>query len=312
MIIDENILNGLKPSYKNLILEYFKHLDINSRYSDNTIKSYIFDLKSISTYMQNDYDDAIIGYQNINNLYIRKMVAQWRFQEISVTTINRKISCFKSFYKWLRENNLSNNTVLENFSKSKMPKKLPRPLEIKNVFEFIDHVEKKSDSKYKKRNMAIIYLLYGCGMRISEMLSITHKTWKNHVHKNIKIKGKGSKERIIHLLPIVSKYVNEYINDKHEHCCENDYLFTNNKGQQLSATTIQKTFRIFRNQLGYDDTFTPHTLRHTFATHLLINGTDLRSISKLMGHSSIKSTQVYTKINKATIFKEAKKFNPKI
>lgn len=160
----------------------------------------------------------------------------------------------------------------------------------------------------QKRNLALLYLLYGCGLRISEALSITKK---HLVDKNtLTILGKGNKERLIPVLGIVSQSITNYLQELPHDISNEDLIFVGDRGAPLKASAFQRDLKQARINLGLPKTTTPHALRHSFATHLLKNGGDLRVIQELLGHSSLSTTQIYTEVDDISLQKTYHEKNP--
>jgi len=197
---------------------------------------------------------------------------------------------------------------LHDISSPKREKILPYALDIDDTMDFIEEAKNLSNDVWQGlRDSAIFTLLYGCGLRISEALSLNvgDITSENY----LRIKGKGNKERIVPLLPAVVENINIYM----EHCPYNlrtgEALFLGARGERLLPRIVQRQMQKIRLYMGLPDTVTPHALRHSFATHLLANGTDLRSIQELLGHVSLSTTQRYTDVNIEQIKKEYQKWN---
>ena len=160
----------------------------------------------------------------------------------------------------------------------------------------------------QKRNLALLYLLYGCGLRISEALSITKK---HLIDKNtLTILGKGNKERLIPLLGIVTQSITNYLQELPHEISNEDLIFVGDRGAPLKASAFQRDLKQARITLGLPRTTTPHALRHSFATHLLKNGGDLRVIQELLGHSSLSTTQIYTEVDDVSLQKTYHEKNP--
>ena len=160
----------------------------------------------------------------------------------------------------------------------------------------------------QKRNLALLYLLYGCGLRIAEALSIT----KNHLteKESITVMGKGNKERMIPMLDIVYQSVENYLQELPHDLKPNEPIFVGDRGAPLKASAFQRDLKQARINLGLPNTTTPHALRHSFATHLLKNGGDLRVIQELLGHSSLSTTQIYTEVDDVSLEKTYREKNP--
>jgi integrase/recombinase XerC len=160
----------------------------------------------------------------------------------------------------------------------------------------------------QKRNLALLYLLYGCGLRISEALSITKK---HLVDKStLTVMGKGKKERLIPVLGIVSQSIANYLEELPHDISNEDMIFVGDRGSPLRASAFQRDLKQARINLGLPQTITPHALRHSFATHLLKNGGDLRVIQELLGHSSLSTTEIYTEVDDVSLAKTYREKNP--
>lgn len=187
------------------------------------------------------------------------------------------------------------------------PKILPKALDVTQIFNLLKKSEKNQDWQ-GLRDTAIFTILYGCGLRISEALAlnvgdITHNDF-------LRVKGKGNKERIVPLLPLVKENISAYLAACPYKLTNGEPLFLGARGDRISPRIIQRNLEKLRRELGLPDTVTPHALRHSFATHLLAEGTDLRSIQELLGHASLSTTQRYTDVQIETLQKEYLKAHP--
>ena len=221
---------------------------------------------------------------------------------IGKTSIAREESSLRNFFKWLNDNEIINNTAVFQIISPKLPKVLPRALDYDTTIEVIKQSAKLQTTGNKveepwiaARNEAIFILLYGCGLRISEALNLNLEDMENH--DLLKIHGKGNKDRYVPILPIVHEKIEQYINLCPNTLKANDALFLGAKGDRLSPRIVQRELEKIRIELGLSKAVTPHALRHTYATHLLAEGADLRTIQELLGHSSLASTQRYTEVN---------------
>ena len=183
----------------------------------------------------------------------------------------------------------------------KQPKSLPKPLQINQALAVTSGIGDLAEEPWiAARNIAVLTLLYGCGLRISEALALTPEALAG-APRTLRIKGKGGKERLVPALPAVHEAVANYIKLSPYHSGEGEPLFRGARGGPLLAQIIQKEMVRLRSALGLPDTATPHALRHSFATHLLGSGGDLRSIQELLGHASLSTTQVYTGVDSARL-----------
>ena len=200
--------------------------------------------------------------------------------------------------------NIVKNDAISIVSSPKLKKILPKSVDVDDTFSIIkDAMFVAVDEWQGYRDMAVFTLLYGCGLRISEALSLNYSDFIS-ADNFIKIKGKGNKERIVPLLPIIKENINAYLEKAPHTKLPNEALFIGARGDRLSPRIIQRQLQKIRGRLGLPDTVTPHALRHSFATHLLAQGTDLRSIQELLGHETLATTQRYTDVEFETLKKQ--------
>lgn len=277
--------------------EYENYLKFEKNYSMNTINSYLSDIKEYQEFKKGDIlsstkEDILAYLKTIKNL--------------ESTTISHKISSLKSFFKYYQKREKIKVNPLANIKSPKIAKKLPTYLTLEEVSKLLD-VEIKSP--YDARNKAILELLYSSGIRISELCNMQTSNY-NSYECIIRLIGKGSKERIIPLgdyaISVLEDYINNYrtkINKKNINS-----IFINNRGDAVSRQFIFKVIKKECLKKGIRKNVSPHTLRHTFATHLLQNGADLRIIQELLGHENISTTQIYTHVSNQELKNDYQKF----
>lgn len=280
--------------------EYENYLKFEKNYSMNTINSYLSDIKEYQEFKKGDIlsstkEDILAYLKTIKNL--------------ESTTISHKISSLKSFFKYYQKRKKIKVNPLANIKSPKIAKKLPTYLTLEEVSKLLD-VEIKSP--YDARNKAILELLYSSGIRISELCNMQTSNY-NSYECIIRLIGKGSKERIIPLgdyaISVLEDYINNYrpkINKKNINS-----IFINNRGDAISRQFIFKIIKKECLKKGIRKNVSPHTLRHTFATHLLQNGADLRIIQELLGHENISTTQIYTHVSNQELKNDYQKFFPR-
>jgi integrase/recombinase XerC len=242
----------------------------------------------------------LITKSNLENLTIqdfRSWLVFRKEQNFSNASTARAVSCLRSFFKFQNRHKKINNKEIENIKSPKLGKPIPKAVDkvdIDSVMGLIDEFSK--GDWLQKRDVALLTLIYGSGLRISEALSIT----KNHLNNNgvVIITGKGNKQRMVPILPIVQKRINEYFVALPHKINNNEPIFLGLRGKKYQAAMFEKLIQKIREYLSLPATITPHAFRHSFATHLLEAGGDLRTIQELLGHSSLSTTQRYTKIDK--------------
>lgn len=270
-------------------------------YSQNTVDAYARDLSFFF-----EHFDNILSLGDMNKLDIRdfrSFISVQASRNLHKSSISRELSSIRNFFRWLDTKGLAKNSAISVLSSPKIPKPLPKAMDVSDVFDFLDQSEHFSKENWQNcRDKAIFTLLYGCGLRISEAISINLEDLHNK--EFIRIKGKGNKERIVPMLKIVMDRINKYIKSCPYNFSPDQALFLGARGERISPRIIQRQMEKIRNYMGLSNSFTPHALRHSFATHLLEQGTDLRSIQELLGHASLTTTQRYTKVETETLRKE--------
>lgn len=270
------------------IASFLEHLKLDLNYSEKTIQSYEQDIKSFQSYLNSVGHD----FEHANPQLIRNFLSQELQEGKTKVTCCRRIAGLRHFYNYL----VKQKVVLENpFLFVGAPKKeirYPEALYLDQV-ETLFNKNKERDDELKYRDQAIIELLYASGVRVSELVNIKLSSI-NLKSRTIRVFGKGRKERIVMFSKSCLNTLIEYL-DHSEHQ-GNDYLFLNSRGEQLTTRGVEYILKEIQNKCGMQLGLHPHLLRHTFATHLLEGGADLRVIQELLGHESINTTQVYTHI----------------
>ena len=292
-------------------------------HSKNTYRSYCFDVCDFLIFFK-FYNGNSVSLSNLKDLNLQTFRA-WladlsenrKYKNIykkplSARSRRRAISSIKNFFKYSSLNNdlykvaYSEVQLLKN---PKIPRSLPKPIAEGDIELLIEELKKISKKSWvQKRNIALLYLLYGCGLRINEALSIT----KSHLidKSSLTILGKGNKERLVPVLDIVANSLENYLKEIPYDLPSDVSIFVGDRGNPLKASAFQRDLKNARVNLGLPKTATPHSLRHSFATHLLKNGGDLRIIQELLGHSSLSTTQIYTEVDDISLEKTYKEKNP--
>lgn len=271
------------------------------RYSDNTLDAYYRDLAAFF-----DFFEAPVKLSKLSKFEVRdfrSFLSSRAAKHLDKSSIAREMSAIRNFFKWLDKEDIAKNAAISVITSPKRPKVLPKALEIDETFDVIKEAPFMAKSAWQGlRDTAVFMLLYGCGLRISEALSLNAGDIDNNDF--VRIKGKGNKTRIVPLLPVVIEKINAYLAECPYKMRKEDALFLGARGERLKPRIIQRQMQKIRAYLGLPDTLTPHALRHSFATHLLAEGTDLRSIQELLGHASLTTTQRYTDVQIETLKKE--------
>lgn len=277
--------------------EYLYYLKVTKNLAKNTILSYERDLSDYLDFIKRNYD--IKDYNNISDEHLRNYLKSLTRREIKATSITRKISSIHSFHKYLTTEDLVDKDVSERIKKPKTNKTLPIVLNIQEINAIIN-LTYKNEEPLEIRNRALIELAYGSGLRVSELLEL--KISDLHLNKGlVTVIGKGNKERIIPVSEACEKALRDYIvkarlklNPKSQNT-----LFVNKFGNKLSRVGFYKIVQTLAEEAHINKKISPHTFRHTFATHLLENGANLRSVQELLGHEDIMTTEHYTHVSKS-------------
>ena len=255
-------------------------------YSEFTIKSYQLDLTDFFEYIKK----SKINYLRINNNEVRGYLKYLDSCNLKNSTISRRISTLRTFYNYLLDEGLVESNVFHNIKNPKLEKKLPNYLNYNEIEELLESIDITNTEGLQRR--LLIEMFYSTGCRVSEMVNVKLKDI-DFTNKTIRIMGKGSKERIVYYGDYASKYLEEYLKKVEV----KDYLFTNKKQEKLSVSEVELIIKDIMKHISIKTHVTPHTLRHTFATHLLNNGADIKTVQELLGHANLSTTGIYTHIS---------------
>lgn len=292
------------------INEFKYYLKLERSLSDNTIDSYESDLNQFYNYLKKVY--YIEDVKLIDKQMILKHLENLKRKRISDSSIARKLSSIKTFFKFLLLEKLIDEDPSKNIDTPKKSKKLPQVLSHKDVDMLLDSLNE--DNEYEIRNKAMIELLYASGLRVSELLNL--KLNDIHLTMNlVQFIGKGNKERIVPIgeeaVSSIRKYLIDARNILNKNHLAKDYVFLNNLGTAMSRQGFYKVLKLQALKAGISSDISPHKLRHSFATHLLENGVDLRFVQELLGHENISTTQIYTHVNKKRLKEVYLKAHPR-
>jgi integrase/recombinase XerC len=271
-------------------------------YSAHTLDAYRRDVMFFFKFL-GEHLGHTPGLTDINLLKTRDFrgyLSKRALDGLERTSTARAMSTLKTFFKYLVCEGCIENTIIQTVRIPKVPKSIPKALSIEDALMALEVVEELSDVMWVgKRDKALLSLLYGCGLRLGEALKLSCDEGKRTLDDDasLVISGKGGKQRLVPVLPAVSKAIGDYLY-LYPFDFEGDApLFIGVRGKRLNPAIAQKTVRKLRAFLNFPDSATPHALRHSFATHLLGGGGDLRTIQELLGHASLSSTQRYTEVN---------------
>ena len=266
--------------------KFFGFLKNELNYSELTIKSYQLDLTDFFKYVSK----SNIDFLNIKNTHVRGYLKYLDTCNLKNTTISRRISALRTFYNYLLEKGLVKSNIFLNVKNPKLEKKLPNYLNYTEIEELLASIDTKTDEGLERR--LLIEMFYSTGCRVGEMVNVKISDI-DFSSKTIKVMGKGSKERIVYYGDYASKYLEDYLKNKDK----KGYLFTNKRGEKLTIEEVEYIVRDIMKHISIKTHVTPHTLRHTFATHLLNNGADIRTVQELLGHANLSTTGIYTHVS---------------
>ncbi|MDT8901090.1 site-specific tyrosine recombinase XerD [Anaeroselena agilis] len=288
--------------------EFIQYLAVERGLAQNTLESYGRDLRQFQAYLHNGQLDFIKDSNRSTILaYLNNLQTKGR----AVSTISRNLAAIKSFYQYLVRERYLEKDPAAHLESPKLEKKLPKILSISEVEELLK--QPNTFLPTGLRDKAMLELLYATGIRVSELISLNISDI-NLDMGYIKCYGKGAKERIVPLGSIAAKCVQEYISKgrpKLVRTYEEAALFVNHHGNRLTRQGFWKIIKKYAQEATINKEITPHTLRHSFATHLLENGADLRSVQEMLGHADISTTQIYTHVTKNRLKEVYDKAHPR-
>ncbi len=309
------------------ISSFLQHLIVEKGFSRNTSDAYRNDLGQFWEFLQDttnghsNGDGSLNGSTNggfiwsavdinILNKYIEDLRVRKGYRD---TTTARKVASIKSFFGFLSENSIITEDPTESLGSPRVGRTLPKFLPEEDVSKLLDTAY-KSGTNEGQRDAVIMELLYATGLRVGELVALNIQDL-DLSESYIRCMGKGSKERIVHLYPKALEELRRYLKQArvallgHHHSEQS--LFVNHRGDRLTRQWVWTILKTYAEKAGISQNITPHTLRHSFATHLLQNGASLRHVQELLGHSSISTTQVYTHLTNSYVQKEYAKSHPR-
>jgi integrase/recombinase XerD len=292
------------------INDFENFLRFERNFSENTLDAYLRDIKKLRDYAEFDLENTgpfEITYENIQEYLFQR--SKKKFSERSQA---RWISSIKSFFKYLVEDEFRTDNPTNLLEGPKLGLYLPDTLSFEDVNRIIAVI--KNDTDLGRRNHCMVEVLYGCGLRVSELIDLKISNI-NFKESYLKVEGKGDKSRFVPMASFTSKLIKDYIRDirskyKINKKCE-DILFLNSRGSAMSRVIVFIIIKELTEKAGINKKISPHTFRHSFATHLLQNGADLRYIQEMLGHSSITTTEIYTHLKNEELRDVILNFHPR-
>jgi len=297
-------------SWKNDIQGFRSYLQLERSLSKHSIDAYERDVRKLEQYIY--LNNKTKSAKKINTKEIREFIRWIAKMGMSASTQSRILSGVKSFYKYLLlEENIAKDPT-ELIEAPKIGRKIPDTLTIEEIVKIINSIDLSHPQG--ERNRAILEVLYSCGLRVSELINLKISNWYKK-EGIIKVIGKGNKERFAPIGSIANKYLNIYVNQIRCHQTiqkgQEDYIFLNRNGKKITRVMIFYIIRDLTKKIGLKKIISPHTFRHSFASHLIEGGANLRAVQEMLGHESITTTEIYTHLSKEFIREEIISHHPR-
>ncbi|MBB3463525.1 tyrosine recombinase XerC [Rhizobium sp. BK377] len=292
---------------------WLENLARERRLSGHTLDAYERDTRQFLTFMTGHLGGptTLRDIETLRPADFRAFLAARRKEGSGARSVARNLAGIRSLLRYLEKKGLVNAAGAGAVRSPKQPKSLPKPLSDRQAITVVSNEAQLHDEPWiAARDAAVMTLLYGCGLRISEALDVTPPDIRGDT-TTLRITGKGNKTRLVPLLPIVFEAVEKYRALCPFHLDEGEPLFRGARGGKLQPAIIQRAMQKLRSAFGLPETATPHALRHSFATHLLAGGGDLRTIQELLGHASLSTTQVYTGVDASRLLEVYDKAHPR-
>ncbi len=281
--------------------DFFHHLETVKNASEHTLRNYRNDLKSFLHFIEQE-KMQIESLDEVNKRLIREFLAHLNFKKAAKRTLLRRLAFLRSFFKYLKREQKIAHNPMEEIDSPKLEKSLPKSLTYEQVERLLSQPD--TDTYLGFRDRSIMELLYSSGLRISELAALTRKDF-DHSNHTLRVQGKGKKERIVPITESAAKWINEYLahpvrevdGKQHRAQIDKEAIFLNKWGNRITMRSLDRNFSKYLLASGLSSSVTPHTIRHTIATHWLENGMDLKTIQVLLGHSSLVTTTIYTRVS---------------
>ena len=303
---------ALGPDAARFFPDWATYLAGERRVSPHTFEAYTAELGRFFTFLSGHLGGAVDtrALESLRVADFRAYLAYRRGEGLQARSMARALSALKTFFRYLDRRDLVHNAAYAAVRAPRLPRRLPRPLDEAAAGDLVDSIgDDAAEVWVGLRDTAVVLLLYGCGLRISEALGLNVGDVKRGV--SLRILGKGNKERVVPVLPVVHDAIDAYVAACPYALAKDGPLFVGVRGKRLDPGIVQKAVRRVRAALGLPPSATPHALRHSFATHLLKGGGDLRTIQELLGHASLSTTQTYTEVETSELLAIYEKAHPK-
>ncbi len=278
-----------------MLTRFISYLEAERRYSPLTVRNYRRDILGFVAWLgltPEEFDPAAVTAEQIR----RRIIFRTEHDHLSPQSMNRELSSLRAFFHWLLREGVIHKDLFQQIPSLRTAHRLPAFVPVSRMTELVDECDVSQQDVERERDSLIILMLYTCGLRLSELISIDRGDF-SHDYTSLKVCGKGDKERLVPILNFVREKILHYTTliDRQNICnSQEKALFLTHKGRRISRSTVYRIVQRTLEAAGVQGKKSPHVLRHTFATHLLDGGADMREIQELLGHASLQATQVYT------------------
>ncbi len=311
--IDASLIPAAPEVWDRVTL-WLDHLGSERRLADKTLVAYERDVRQFLLFLTEHLGGPprLADLAALKPADFRGFLARRRRSGVESRTLARGLAGIRSFLSFLETRGEVNGAAASAVRPPRQPRSLPKPVPVSDAKRLIDpHMDIDAEPWISARNAAVLTLLYGCGLRLSEALGLTGRTAPRRGTRTLRIRGKGGRERIVPVLPVVTEAVEAYLAACPYVPEPDGPLFLGARGGPLNPRIVQMAMRRLRGALGLPDSATPHALRHSFATHLLAGGGDLRTIQELLGHASLSTTQIYTEVDTTRLIEAYDRAHPR-
>lgn len=291
----------MTSTFEEATKNFFHYLESIKNASEHTIRNYANDLKAFKNFLEQE-KIVLTSLDEIDKRLVRSFLAHLNFQKASKRTLLRRLACLRSFFKYLKKERRVENNPMEEIDTPKLEKTIPISLSYEQVERLLSQPD--TDTYLGFRDRCIMELLYSSGLRISELAKLNRDEFdvKNHL---LRIHGKGKKQRVVPISESAAKWIKDYLNhserehngNQHRAQVDKEAIFLNKWGKRITMRSLDRNFSKYLLASGLSSNVTPHTIRHTIATHWLEKGMDLKTIQVLLGHNSLATTTIYTHVS---------------
>ncbi|NGX38534.1 MAG: Tyrosine recombinase XerC [Chlamydiae bacterium] len=282
-------------------VQFLTHLESIKNASVHTLRNYGNDLKAFKIFLEKE-KISIGSLDEIDKRLVRSFLAHLNFEQASRRTLLRRLACLRSFFKYLKREKKVEHNPMEEIDTPKLAKSIPKSLSYEQIERLFSQPDTATYLGFRDR--CIMELLYSSGLRISELASLNRRDLDGQ-NRILRVQGKGKKERVLPITESAAKWVHEYLDHperenggrKHQPQVDKEAIFLNKWGKRITMRSLDRNFSKYLLASGLSSNVTPHTIRHTIATHWLENGMDLKTIQVLLGHSSLVTTTIYTRVS---------------